>query len=130
MTHHGQFGGATLTVDLRAVRANYRFLRSRLRVPALCSGVVKANAYGLGASYVARALFAEGCRHFFVAHLDEGVALRPYLPRTAAIYILNGLPRGAARIAPQAVSFRYSIRWSRLRRGPHARISSSGRCLP
>jgi alanine racemase len=97
VTHHGQFGGATLTVDLRAVRANYRFLRSRLRVPALCSGVVKANAYGLGASYVARALFAEGCRHFFVAHLDEGVALRPYLPRTAAIYILNGLPRGAAR---------------------------------
>lgn len=97
MVNHGQFGGATLTVDLRAVRANYRLLRSRLRVSTLCAGVVKADGYGLGATYVSRALFAEGCRHFFVAHLDEGLALRPYLPRSAAIFILNGLPRGAER---------------------------------
>ena len=96
MANHGQFKGGTLTVDLRAVRANYRLLRSRLRVSTLCAGVVKADGYGLGATYVARALFAEGCRHFFVAHLDEGLALRPYLPRSATIFILNGLPRGAA----------------------------------
>lgn len=96
MINNGQFRGARLTVDLRAVRANYRLLRSRLDAPVQCAGVVKADAYGLGASYVARALFAEGCRHFFVAHLDEGMSLRPYLPRTAAIYILNGLQRGAA----------------------------------
>lgn len=95
MAKNGQFRGATLTVDLRAVRANYRLLRSRLRVSTLCASVVKADGYGLGATYVARALFAEGCRHFFVAHLDEGLALRPYLPRSAAIFILNGLPRGA-----------------------------------
>jgi len=97
MANNGQFRGATLTVDLRAVRANYRVLRSRLSVSSLCAGVVKADGYGLGASYVSRALFAEGCRHFFVAHLDEGLALRPYLPRSAAIFILNGLPRGAER---------------------------------
>lgn len=97
MTDNGQFSGATLTVDLRAVRANYRLLRSKLCAPALCAGVVKADGYGLGASYVSRALFAEGCRHFFVAHLDEGLALRPYLPRSAAIFILNGLRRGAER---------------------------------
>jgi alanine racemase len=97
VTNNGQFSGATLTVDLRAVRANYRLLRSKLGAPALCAGVVKADGYGLGASYVSRALFAEGCRHFFVAHLDEGLALRPYLPRSAAIFILNGLPRGAER---------------------------------
>lgn len=95
MTNSGQFRGAVLTVDLRAVRANYRLLCSRLGAPALCAGVVKADAYGLGASYVSLALFAEGCRHFFVAHLDEGLALRPYLPRSADIFILNGLPRGA-----------------------------------
>jgi alanine racemase len=97
VTNNGQFSGATLTVDLRAVRANYRLLRSKLGAPALCAGVVKADGYGLGASSVSRALFAEGCRHFFVAHLDEGLALRPYLPRSAAIFILNGLPRGAER---------------------------------
>jgi len=93
----GQFRGATLTVDLRAVRANYRLLCARLGASVRCAGVVKAEAYGLGASYVARALFAEGCRQFFVAHLDEGLALRPYLPRSAAIFILNGLPRGAEK---------------------------------
>ncbi len=97
MEKNGRFRGGTLTVDLRAVRSNYRLLRSRLRASTLCAGVVKADGYGLGATYVSRALFAEGCRHFFVAHLDEGLALRPYLPRSAAIFILNGLPRGAER---------------------------------
>lgn len=97
MEKNGQFRGGTLTVDLRAVRANYRLLRSRLSVSTLCASVVKADGYGLGATYVSRALFAEGCRYFFVAHLDEGLALRPYLPRSAAIFILNGLPRGAER---------------------------------
>lgn len=97
MITHGQFRGATLTVDLRAVMANYRLLRSRLGASALCAGVIKADAYGLGASHVARALFADGCRHFFVAHFDEGLALRPDLPRAAATFVLHGLPRGAER---------------------------------
>lgn len=92
MTNNGQFWGAALTIDLRSIRANYRLIRSRLEEGAECAGVVKADAYGLGASYVALALFAEGCRHFFVAHLDEGLALRPYLPRSADIFVLNGLP--------------------------------------
>lgn len=118
MTNNGQFRGATLTVDLRAVRANYRLLRSGLGAPTLCAGVVKADAYGLGASYVALALFAEGCRHFFVAHLDEGLALRPYLPRSADIFILNGLPRGAeqecamAGLVPVLNSLEQAEAWS------------------
>lgn len=65
--------GATLTVDLGAVRANYRLLRSRLGATA-CAAVVKADAYGLGAAAVAPALAAAGCRTFFVAHLDEARA--------------------------------------------------------
>jgi alanine racemase len=55
--------------------------------------VVKADAYELGAQYVAPALHAEGCSDFFVAHLDEGLRLRPQTP-VSSIYILNGLPRG------------------------------------
>ena len=85
--------GATLTVDLGAIRANYRLLRRRLGVTA-CAAVVKADAYGLGAAAVAPALVAEGCRQFFVAHLDEALALRPLLPE-AEIFVLNGLPPGA-----------------------------------
>ena len=88
--HHA---GAVLTVDVGAVRDNYRLLRSRLGGTA-CAAVVKADAYGLGAAVVAPALAAEGCRQFFVAHLDEALAIRPLLPE-AEVFVLNGLPAGA-----------------------------------
>ncbi|MDC8758193.1 alanine racemase [Janthinobacterium fluminis] len=90
---HKNRSGAILTVDLDAVRANYRLLRARA-APAACSAVLKSDAYGLGAVPVAAALYAEGCRHFFVAHLDEGIALRPHVPADAAIFVLHGPPLG------------------------------------
>jgi alanine racemase len=85
--------GAMLTIDLDAVRWNYRFLRGKLGARVRCAAVVKADAYGLGAQYVVPTLHAEGCRDFFVAHLDEGLRLGPHLP-ASSIYILNGLPSG------------------------------------
>lgn len=87
------WAGGLLTIDLDAVAANYRTLRD-LAAPALCAAVVKADGYGLGAEAVARCLQAEGCRHFFVAHLHEGAVLRPHLMRESAIYVLNGPPPG------------------------------------
>jgi alanine racemase len=87
--------GAVLEIDLDAIVANWRLLRDRV-APAVCAAVVKADAYGLGAGRVAPALAAEGCKIFFVAHLEEGVALRPLLA-TAEIAVLNGLmPRTGA----------------------------------
>jgi alanine racemase len=56
--------------------------------------VVKADAYGLGAERVATALAAAGCRTFFVACIDEGLALRTVLDE-GEIYVLAGAPRGA-----------------------------------
>ncbi len=82
--------GATLTVDLAAVRGNYRILRERLgRVP--CAAVVKADGYGLGAIPVGRALAAAGAEWFFTAHLGEAVALRAALPVPVRIAVLNGI---------------------------------------
>ncbi|SVC56044.1 uncharacterized protein METZ01_LOCUS308898, partial [marine metagenome] len=52
--------------------------------------VVKADAYGLGASKIAPALARAGCKTYFVATLDEGIALRAVVGG-AAIYVLNGL---------------------------------------
>jgi alanine racemase len=86
--------GAILTIDLEAVRANYRSLKARLGGTA-CAGVVKADGYGLGAAPVARALRKEGCDTFFVAHVGEGCALREALGPQPAIFILNGIPPGA-----------------------------------
>ncbi|MGO4841891.1 alanine racemase, partial [Rhizobiaceae sp. 2RAB30] len=98
--------GAILTVDLGAIRENYRRLAARLGGVARCAGVVKADAYGLGAAEVAPALAREGCLTFFVAHVEEGLVLRDVLGPEPDIYVLNGLPPGAepdcaaARLAP------------------------------
>jgi alanine racemase len=80
---------ATLTVNLSALRANYQLLKSRHAKQSLAA-VVKANAYGLGVKDVADALWAEGCRTFFVATLEEALPLRKQLP-DARIGVFNGL---------------------------------------
>jgi len=83
-----------LRIDLDAVVSNYRQVQGVV-APARTAAVVKADGYGLGADRIAPALYRAGCRDFFVAHLREGMALRPDLPGDAAIYILNGLLPGA-----------------------------------
>jgi alanine racemase len=87
---------AILTIDLAAIAENYKLLAGQV-APALCGAAVKADAYGLGAAIVAPVLHRAGCAHFFVATLDEALALRPVLSESQ-IYILNGLPAGAAHI--------------------------------
>lgn len=82
--------GAVLEIDLAAIVENWRNLGARLRAGAYAAAVVKADAYGLGMAQVAPALAAAGCRLFFVATLDEGLALRRLLP-DAEIAVFNGL---------------------------------------
>ncbi len=77
-----------LTVDLNALAQNYRTLAALDQGP--CSAVIKADAYGLGMPPVARRLWSVGCRHFFVAFVEEGVQLRRELP-DAEIFVLEGV---------------------------------------
>lgn len=86
--------GGRLSIDLSALRANFRQIAARAS-PARAAAVVKADAYGLGANHVAPAFAAEGCRDFCVAHLAEAVPLLPLLPPDARFFILNGLAPGA-----------------------------------
>src|SRR5437764_13585352 len=81
--------GAILEIDLGGIVANWRLLAEKA-APAACAAVVKANAYGLGSPPVARALQTAGCRLFYVATLDEGLALRRPLRREAEIAVFNG----------------------------------------
>jgi alanine racemase len=85
--------GAILEIDLAGIVANWRLLARRVE-PAGCAAVVKADAYGLGAALVAPALAAAGCRQFFVATIDEGIALRKVLPESVEIAVFNGLLPG------------------------------------
>ncbi|HEY8260334.1 MAG TPA: alanine racemase [Methylosinus sp.] len=91
---------AMLGVDLGALVANWRLLAAQ-GGGAECAAVVKAEAYGLGAEPVTRALAAAGCRIFFVANAAEGERIRAVAPR-AIVYVLEGLPRGGARVLAAA----------------------------
>ncbi len=87
-----------LVIDLDAVARNWLALKSRLQAGADCAAVVKADAYGLGATRVSRKLYNQGCRHFFVAHATEAAEITPTLVDAATmatadrarIYLLNG----------------------------------------
>lgn len=67
---------AWLEVDTGALRRNAAALRTRLRPGTHLLPMVKADAYGLGAVRVARALAAEKPWGFGVATVEEGAALR------------------------------------------------------
>lgn len=125
--------GALLTVDLDAIAENYRTVKTRVG-PAKCGAVVKADAYGLGAPMVAPILFAAGCRHFFVAHLEEGVALRRALPASGRIYIMHGVFAGgeavciAHDLVPVSNSREQLARWAAQARLVERRLPTIIQC--
>jgi alanine racemase len=81
---------ASLSIDLDALTANWRAL-DRLSGPGVqTAAVVKADAYGLGAARVVRALAQVGARRFFVALAEEGAAVRQALGPGPQINILSG----------------------------------------
>ena len=92
---------ATLTIDLGALVANWRLLAEKCP-SAECAAVVKADAYGLGVAAVAPALLAAGCTTFFVATVDEAIALRALLGPDPSIVHLHGPGRGEAAALHQA----------------------------
>lgn len=108
--------GAVLTIDLVALKENWRRLNS-LAGRAECGAAVKGNAYGLGTAPVARALWEAGCRSFFVARPKEGEELRDLLPG-ATIYILDGLFAGQAEfyaklnLCPALISIGEAREWA------------------
>jgi alanine racemase len=87
------FEAARLTVRLPAIVENWRAMQ-RLAGTATAAGVVKADAYGLGMDRLAPALAVAGCETFFVARLEEGMALRKLCP-AARIFVLDGAPADA-----------------------------------
>lgn len=74
---------AGMTIDLRSIVHNYRCVETIIGPNRLCGAVVKADAYGLGAAPCSIALFQAGCRHFFVAYLEEALTLKQALQNYA-----------------------------------------------
>jgi alanine racemase len=108
--------GAVLTIDLVALKENWRRLSERAG-RAECGAAVKGNAYGLGIAPVAKALWEAGCRSYFVARPMEGEELRAILPE-ATIYVLDGLFAGQAEfyaklnLCPALISISEAREWA------------------
>jgi len=81
-----------LTIDLDAVVANWRALDGMTNCKT--AAVVKADAYGVGAENVSKALFKAGARKFFVAVAEEAVVLREALGPGPEISVFSGHMRG------------------------------------
>ncbi len=81
-----------VTIDLDALRYNFRQLRQKLPRGVRPLSVVKSNAYGHGAVKVARALEEEGTAWFGVGTMDEGVELRKSGIRSPILILLGVLP--------------------------------------
>lgn len=78
-----------LKIDLDAIKANYKALQDKVGTVKIAASV-KADAYGLGADRVGKALYGAGCRNFFVATAGEGKLLRDAIGDNSSIYVLNG----------------------------------------
>jgi alanine racemase len=115
------FEAARLTVRLGAVSSNFREFQ-RMAGTAAVAGVVKADAYGMGMVPLSKHLAGIGCDTFFVARLQEGIALRPAVPQ-ARIFVLDGAPDDAVpalighRLTPVLNSLAEIESWSSAARG-------------
>jgi alanine racemase len=81
---------ATLTIHLDAIAANWQALDAQSGPDVETAAVIKADAYGLGVSEVAKPLFDAGVRSFFVATAEEGVKLYATVGARAKIYVFSG----------------------------------------
>lgn len=81
--------GPKLHIDLDALVANWRMFQRRAG-NAYAAAVVKADAYGLGAEPVAKALAKAGCSRFYVAWPQEGASLRRVLGPAPEISVFHG----------------------------------------
>jgi alanine racemase len=87
MAYDPRCSRATLTLDLGAIRRNYRRIREHCD-PLRVMGILKANAYGLGVRPIAEALALEGIACFGVAEPAEAFAVCDLGPR---VLILGGV---------------------------------------
>ncbi len=78
-----------LNINLQNLIYNYNFFK-KLKKNLIVAPTIKANAYGLGDKKIFKLLANNGCKHFFVATLEEGLKLNNKND-SIKIYVLNGL---------------------------------------
>ncbi|SHK84724.1 alanine racemase [Selenomonas ruminantium] len=85
-------------INLQALRHNYREIRKQLAEGVRMCAVIKADAYGHGATVAARVALEEGASYFAVAALSEAIELR-HAGFTTPILVLGLIdPKDAAEV--------------------------------
>lgn len=81
-----------LDINLSAIEFNLASLRARLQPSTRICGVVKADAYGLGAAVIARRLAANACVSMLAVYsLDQALEISAVIPPATPILILAPL---------------------------------------
>ena len=80
---------AILEIKTKNLIKNYRLL-ANVSNQCITGATIKANAYGIGEKIAFKTLFKNGCRHFFLATLEEAISIRK-INTKVNIYVLNGL---------------------------------------
>jgi len=85
---------AWAAINLSAIEHNIQALQRHIGSKTHIIAVVKANAYGLGASKVGGAAMAAGAASLAVATVEEGVELRQSGLSSCSILVLGHVPGG------------------------------------
>lgn len=86
-----------LKINISNIVKNYQALKNIVGESTQTAAVVKANCYGLGCEKIAPHLARVGCKEFYVATLDEAIALRKVL-KAESIFVLSGINRGEEKL--------------------------------
>ena len=78
---------AILEINTINILHNYKVL-SKISNKSISGATIKANAYGLGDLKVFKILNSVGCKHFFVATIEEALKLRKKYKKNN-VYILK-----------------------------------------
>jgi len=89
--------GSILEINTKNFLQNYNSL-SKIAKNSLAGATIKANAYGLGDLKIFKILYNNGCRHFFVATIEEALNLRKKYSK-GNIYVLNGINENEIRLS-------------------------------
>ena len=90
---------AILEINTKNILYNYKAL-SRIANNSISGATLKANAYGLGDLKIFDVLYNNGCKHFFVATIEEALNLRKKF-KEGNVYILNGVDESQIKFTQQ-----------------------------
>ena len=91
-----------LNINTKNLIFNYNLFK-KLKKNLIVAPTIKADAYGLGDKFIFNLFLKQGCKHFFVATLNEGLKLNNK-NNSIQIYVLNGLQNYKLNLGEQNVS--------------------------